>query len=162
MAVAYLGLGSNLGDREGLLRGALAALQVHVALLRVSSAYDTAPQLVMDQPRFLNAAVCGITGLSPLDLLRAVKALETELGRTSGTRFGPRAIDIDVGLYDALTLVTDELTLPHPRLPNRAFAMVPLAEIAPELPFPGTGRTLGMMAVEMAHIGDVRLVGTLV
>jgi 2-amino-4-hydroxy-6-hydroxymethyldihydropteridine diphosphokinase len=162
MAVAYLGLGANLGDRAAVLRAALDALAGHLTVLRVSSAYDTAPQLVEDQPRFLNAAFCGVTALAPHALLRTIKHVEVELGRVPGARYGPRAIDIDILLYDDLTLVSDSLTVPHPRLPERAFALRPLAEIAPELPHPQTGRTIAEMAAALGDSGDIRLVGPLV
>jgi 2-amino-4-hydroxy-6-hydroxymethyldihydropteridine diphosphokinase len=162
MPVAYFGMGSNLGDREAMLRRALEALSPFVTLLRVSSTYDTAPQLLEDQPRFLNAAACGMTGLTPHNLLRSIKRVEVELGRTPGPRFGPRAIDIDILLYDDLILVTDELIIPHPRLPERAFALLPLAEIAPELPHPQLDCTVGTMAGVVAHLGDVRRVAPLV
>lgn len=162
MAVAYLGLGSNLGDRAATLRAALEALAGPLAALRVSSAYDTAPQLVEDQPRFLNAAVCGVTALAPLALLGAVKQIEAELGRVPGPRYGPRALDIDILLYDDLVLDSDALVIPHPRLAERAFALLPLAEIAPEVPHPQLGRTIASLAAAIAPEGDVRRVGPLV
>jgi 2-amino-4-hydroxy-6-hydroxymethyldihydropteridine diphosphokinase len=162
MAVAYLGLGSNLGDRAGNLRGALEALVPHLTLLRVSSAYDSAPQLLEDQPRFLNGAVCGMTALSPLALLKAIKQIEMELGRVPGPRYGPRAIDLDILLYDDLIFFTDELAIPHPRLVERAFALLPLAEISPELPHPALALTVGSLAAKAAPSGDVRRVAPLV
>jgi 2-amino-4-hydroxy-6-hydroxymethyldihydropteridine diphosphokinase len=161
MRTVYLGLGSNLGDRWALLRAAVAALPPHVVVERVSSVYDTAPQLVEDQPRFLNAAVAGATALAPLDLLRAVKAIERRLGRIPGPRFGPRALDIDLLLMDDLVLSTPELTLPHPRLAERAFALIPLAEIAPDLRHPVLGLPVSVLAAQ-APTDDVRRLGPLV
>jgi 2-amino-4-hydroxy-6-hydroxymethyldihydropteridine diphosphokinase len=158
----YLGLGSNLGDRAAALRAAVDALAPEVAVARVSSAYDTAPQLVADQPRFLNAAVAGRTALDPVALLRHVKRVEAALGRVPGPRYGPRAVDIDLLLVDDLVLLTPELTLPHPRLPERAFALVPLAEIAPALRHPVLGATVAELAAVVAGTGDVRRVGPLV
>jgi 2-amino-4-hydroxy-6-hydroxymethyldihydropteridine diphosphokinase len=161
MRTAYLGLGSNLGDRAGNLRAALAALAVHLTIQQVSSVYDTAPQLVLDQPRFLNAALSGATDLDPLALLRAAKAAEVALGRVPGLRYGPRVIDIDLLLVDQLVLSTRELTLPHPRLSERAFALLPLAEIAPDLRHPVLGSTMAELAA-LALLGDARRLGPLV
>ncbi len=162
MHTVYLGLGSNLGDREGLLRAALGALAPFVSVQRVSSLYDTAPQLMEDQPRFLNAAVSGTTSLDPLPLLHAVKAIETSLGRVPGPRYGPRPVDIDLLLVDDLVLATPELTIPHPRLAERAFALMPLAEIAPAARHPRLGLTIAELAAAVAGTGDVRRVGPLV
>ena len=161
MHTAYLGLGSNLGDRLATLRAALDALAPHSAVHRVSSVYDTAPQLVEDQPRFLNAAVCGTTSLEPLELLYFVKAIETALGRVPAPRYGPRALDIDLLLVDDLVLDRPELTLPHPRLVERAFALVPLAEIAPTLRHPVLDRTIAELAGAVRETGELRRVGPL-
>ncbi|HEY7832409.1 MAG TPA: 2-amino-4-hydroxy-6-hydroxymethyldihydropteridine diphosphokinase [Ktedonobacterales bacterium] len=166
---AYLGLGSNLGDRAATLRAAVDALAAHLRILAVSSLYDTAPQLVTDQPRFLNAALAGTTELEPLALLHAVKAIETALGRVPGPRFGPRALDIDLLLLDGIVLDTPELTLPHPRLAERAFALLPLAEIAariaPALILPPSGiliADLARAATAGSAADELRLIGPLV
>ena len=164
---AYLGLGSNLGDRAATLRAAVCALAAHLNILAVSSLYDTAPQLVTDQPRFLNAALAGTTELDPLALLRAAKAIETALGRVPGPRYGPRALDIDLLLVDDLVLATPALTLPHPRLAERAFALLPLAEIAariaPTLVLPPTGALITDLArAARSTENEVRLIGPLV
>lgn len=162
MHTVYLGLGSNLNDRAATLRAAVAALAPQVAVRSISSAYDTAPMLVEDQPRFLNAAVSGTTQLEPPALLAFVKSIETALGRVPGRRYGPRMVDIDLLLVDDLILATPELTLPHPRLAERAFALVPLAEIAPGLRHPALGRTIVELAADVAGSGDVQLIGPLV
>lgn len=128
---AYLGLGSNVGDRAANLweatrrLGALPSCEV----VRWSPLYETEPVGLADQPWFVNAAVAIKTGLGPLELLHAVKELERAMGRTAGVRWGPRLIDIDVLLYGEITMASEELTIPHPELWNRRFALVPLAAI---------------------------------
>lgn len=137
MSTVYLGLGSNLGDREAHLREAIRRLEtagVHV--LALSPFYETTPVGYRDQPDFLNAACHAETNLSPHDLLRVIKSMETALGRRPSFRNAPRPIDVDILFYDDLILDTPELTIPHPRLAERAFVLVPLADIAPELRHP--------------------------
>ncbi len=136
MATVYLALGSNLGDREKNLEQARERIAAFVNITRVSSIYETAPVGVTEQPWFLNQVLAGTTLLSPVDLLRRVKKTETEMGRTEGIRFGPRPIDIDILFYDRLIELSPILTIPHPRLHERAFVLTPLAEIAPELIHP--------------------------
>lgn len=135
MAIVYLGLGSNLGDREANLNQAVRRLSETpgVMLLRISNFIRTAPWGVTDQPEFLNGAAAIETTLAPLELFRLVKAIEREMGRQPAPRWGPRLIDIDLLLYDRLTLHTPDLILPHPELMNRDFVREPLREIAPEL-----------------------------
>ncbi|MBI4789643.1 MAG: 2-amino-4-hydroxy-6-hydroxymethyldihydropteridine diphosphokinase [Chloroflexi bacterium] len=136
MATIYLALGSNLGDREKNLAEALARLRVFVQITRSSSIYETEPVGVREQPWFLNQVVEGTTALAPVDLLRRVKKIEIEMGRTEGIRFGPRPMDIDILLYDRVIELSPALTIPHPRLHERAFVLTPLAEIAPNLVHP--------------------------
>lgn len=159
--VAYLGLGSNVGDRDRQLRAALTALVKVARIARVSSVWDTAPLLVEDQPRFHNIAVEAVTTLEPQPLLREIKRIERALGREVGPRYGPRRIDIDILLYDDLTLVTPELTIPHERLVERAFALEPLAEIAPDALHPVLGLDVRSLAAQ-APASDVRRLGPLV
>jgi 2-amino-4-hydroxy-6-hydroxymethyldihydropteridine diphosphokinase len=156
----YLALGSNLGERDANLRAALAALQPYVQIQRVSSIYDTAPQHVTDQPRFHNAMCAGRTRLDPLGVLRLAKRIELELGRVPGARFGPRLIDIDVLLYDDVVIDTPELTLPHPRMAERGFVLIPLAEIAPDLRHPTLHADISTLAASLPDM-DVRRLGTL-
>jgi 2-amino-4-hydroxy-6-hydroxymethyldihydropteridine diphosphokinase len=136
--IAYLGLGANLGDRASSISAALAGLdqQSDIEVLRRSSLYETAPIGMTDQPEFLNTVVEIRTTLSPLALLAQILALEHELGRVRTIRWGPRVIDIDILLYGEETYMGPELTIPHPRLTERAFALAPLAELAPDACFP--------------------------
>jgi 2-amino-4-hydroxy-6-hydroxymethyldihydropteridine diphosphokinase len=135
VTLCYLGLGSNLGDREANLRAALAALgrEEGIRLLRASDFRASAPWGDTDQPDFLNAVAEVETALGPVELLRRVKAIERELGRQPARRWGPRLIDIDLLTWDRLRLETPELTLPHPRILARPFVWEPLAELAPAL-----------------------------
>lgn len=135
----FLSLGSNLGDRRGNLRAAVGALRrtPGVRVTRVSSVYETAPQGVTDQPDFLNLVVAIETTLAARELLAAVKEIETRLGRTAGRRWGPRVVDIDILLLGDDHIREDGLTVPHPRMLERAFVMAPLAELEPGLDLGG-------------------------
>jgi len=142
---AYVGLGANLGERATTCRAALALLleQPGITLHRASSFYETEPQgRLRSQPRFLNAVVALDTLLTPTELLELLLSIEDDLGRTRTVPQGPRDIDLDLLLYGELCLDTPELTLPHPRLLQRRFVLVPLLEVAPELRHPQTGRRL--------------------
>ena len=138
--LGYLALGSNLGDRQGYLRSAIARLRAApgVNFLRASSIYETEPVGVTDQPRFLNMVVeVEIEeSVTPRHLLALAKRIETEVGRTQRERWGPREVDIDVLLVGGEQISDDDFELPHPRMWERAFVMVPLAELAPELKGP--------------------------
>ena len=155
-----LGLGSNLGDRDGTLRRAVAALAPEISVARLSSVYDTAPMLVTAQPRFHNIVALCDTTLDPHALLHYIKRIEMKLGRVPGIRYGPRAIDIDILLYGQIVLEAPDLTIPHPMLAERGFALVPLAEIAPGLRHPVLGVTLGELASAVAG-QDVRAISPL-
>ncbi len=141
--IGYLGLGSNVGEREQHLRDAVTALREHgVEVEAVSSTYETEPVgEFLDQPDFLNAAIRIRTDLEPLELLHLCKAVEIELGRVfAGPRHGPRAIDIDLLMLGDLELRREELTLPHPEIASRRFVVEPLLELDPELELPGGPR----------------------
>jgi 2-amino-4-hydroxy-6-hydroxymethyldihydropteridine diphosphokinase len=142
MATAYIGLGSNLGDRMTMLRMAIQRLETLGRIAGVSRLYETVPVGYLEQPPFLNAVVALDTALAPIDLLRALLKVERALGRTRSFQNAPRTLDLDLLLVDDAIFDTTELTLPHPRLHERAFVLVPLAEIAPELVHPGTGKTI--------------------
>jgi len=138
----YLGLGSNLGDRKKNLDEGLELLGQRVKLGKVSSTYDTAPVGNTQQPRFLNL-VCQIeTSLAPMELLTLTKGIEAKLGRIPGGRNTPRPLDIDILFYGDQVMETPKLIIPHPRLAERGFVLVPLAEIAPELVHPVSGQTV--------------------
>lgn len=133
MKTVYLSLGANLGDRAATLQKALAALAAlpGTELVKVSTIYETAPWGKTDQPAFLNLACQLATKFSPTELLRETQRIETALGRVRHEHWGARTIDIDLLLAPGYTSATAELTLPHPFLKQRAFVLVPLAEIAP-------------------------------
>ncbi len=151
----YLALGSNLGDRRANLGAAVERLREHVTIEALSSLYETEPAYVTDQPRFLNAALRGRTALNPLALLAFAKRIEHEMGRATGQRYGPRVVDIDLLLYGDQMIHTPELTVPHPRMAERPFVLVPLAEIAPELAPPGWTESAGARAAAVRGHGDV-------
>lgn len=153
----WLGLGTNLGDRAGNLAAAIAALGPLVTLDGVSGVYETDPVGHLDQPRFWNMVVQGRTDLAPGVLLHELKRLEQGLGRVPSFRMGPRLIDIDILLYDAILAATPELALPHPGLAARAFVLVPLLELAPGLVHPATGRPLAELPAAAATHGVRRL-----
>jgi 2-amino-4-hydroxy-6-hydroxymethyldihydropteridine diphosphokinase len=139
---AYVGLGSNLGDRSATLIRALELLgeRQGIDIVAASSFRETEPVGYVDQPRFLNAAVAIETSLPPAALLAELLEVERELGRTrEGPRYGPRTVDLDLLLMEGITVDEPGLTVPHPRLHERAFALAPLAELDPSLVVPGHG-----------------------
>jgi len=137
-----IALGSNLGDREGYLRAALAALGTSVHHLRVSTFHETAPVGVGPQPTFLNAVAVGDTALTPRELLDTLLDVERELGRERPYPGAARTLDLDLILYDEAIMDAPELTVPHPRFRERRFVLEPLAELAPDWRDPVTGRTV--------------------
>jgi 2-amino-4-hydroxy-6-hydroxymethyldihydropteridine diphosphokinase len=148
MWTAYIGMGANLASWAGTSEATLAAAVLRLESLgRVasrSSLYSTAPVGFAAQPRFMNAAVALETGLKPLELLDGLLAIEQEFGRerTAGLANGPRTLDLDILLFGELEISSPELTVPHPRLAERAFALTPLNEIAPQALVPGRRQTV--------------------
>jgi 2-amino-4-hydroxy-6-hydroxymethyldihydropteridine diphosphokinase len=143
---AYVGLGSNLGDREHTIEEALRLLGERVTVVAVSSLRETEPWGHADQPRFLNAAAAVETELRPGALLQTLLDVELQLGRTrEGPRFGPRTIDLDLLLYGDEQLDEPGLTVPHPRLHERRFVLEPLAELSPGLEIPGRGSVQALL-----------------
>lgn len=142
MPLIYIGLGSNLGDREGTIRRALELLGEgnDIELTAVSTLVETDPVGYEDQPRFVNGAAALRTDLPARDLLERMFAVERELGRTrTGPRFGPRTIDLDLLLYGQESIDEPGLRIPHPRLAERRFVLEPLAELDRNLKVPGRG-----------------------
>ena len=161
--IAYLGLGTNLGDRRANLLAALELLRATpgIGLLRCSLVYETEPWGVSDQPRFLNLVAEISTTLDPEALLAAGKEIEGQLGREPGLRWGPRLIDVDILLYGNAEVNLPHLQIPHPRLHLRAFALVPLAELAPESVLPSAGQSIGQLAQSSDGREGVSVVGVL-
>jgi 2-amino-4-hydroxy-6-hydroxymethyldihydropteridine diphosphokinase len=147
MPIAYLGLGTNLGDRRANLSAAAAAIAPAAVILRSSSIYQTEPWGYLEQPAFLNQVLEVETSLSPADLLAALKRLEASLGRQATFRYGPRLIDLDILLYDQIVIHQPDLVIPHAQLAERAFVLVPLAELAPGLIHP-------LLGVSIAELKD--------
>lgn len=139
---AILALGSNLGDRAAHLHTALREMRAYLTVEAASFLYETPPAYVTDQPKFLNAVCRVTTQLSPQDLLAAIEATMKAMGRVRTLRYGPRIIDIDILFFEHVQLVTPELTIPHPRLPERDFVLEPLCDIAADFRHPLIGLTM--------------------
>ena len=157
----YLALGANLGDRMGNLTSAVERLSGKVTIRKLSSVYETEPSYLKEQPMFLNAVLSGMTGLDPFGLLCFVKGIESDMGRQTSFRNAPRTIDIDILFYGDRIIGTPELIIPHPRIAERAFVLVPLAEIAPGVVHPLSHTKVSDMLAEIDGVNGVRKFGKL-
>lgn len=153
----YLALGSNLGDRCDNLRQALDKISEKVRILKVSSVYETPPWGYIDQPVFYNQVLCGHTSLTPLDLLTFVKEIESEMGRVKNFQNGPRLIDIDILLFGEQRVNSERLVIPHPRMTERAFVLLPLSEIEPDLVIPGINKNVTELLLNVDQTGIQKL-----
>ena len=150
MAIVYLGIGSNLGDRKANCMAAVEKLNGrNIRVTKTSSAYETRPWGLTEQPDFINMAVEAETPLSPLELLAAVKEIEQDMGREDTRRWGPRKIDIDILFYNDSVVNTGGLRIPHPLIRERDFVLAPLAEIAPDKMHPVLKKTVRQLREEL-------------
>jgi 2-amino-4-hydroxy-6-hydroxymethyldihydropteridine diphosphokinase len=153
----YIGLGSNLGDRVACLREAGHRLGALVRIENASQLYVAAPLGYVRDDAFVNAVICGTTTLKPLELLEMMQAIEAAMGRRSGVHYGPRPIDLDLLFYEGVQMETRKLTVPHPRIAQRAFVLKPLAEIAPNLMHPVLYYTISQLLQDADDVDQVQI-----
>ncbi len=155
----FVGLGSNLGDRQSFIERAIALLEATpgIELLALASLYETEPVGYKDQPMFLNTVVEIRSYLSAQKLLARLKEIERQLGRKKRERWGPREIDLDLLLYGEQIIEDSELKIPHPELHRRRFVLVPLVEIAPEVIHPKLGQSLAELLAQLTEEKGVRV-----
>ncbi|WP_412096017.1 2-amino-4-hydroxy-6-hydroxymethyldihydropteridine diphosphokinase [Bacillus sp. PS06] len=159
MNTAYISLGSNIGDRSHYLDEAVKFLQFeeHIEVVEVSSIYETAPVGYVEQDSFLNMVIKVNTSLTPLDLLKVIQEIENELGRKREIRWGPRTIDLDILLYNNENIETEKLIIPHPRMKERAFVLVPLMEIDESIVIPNIKMPISFFIKELQDREEVQL-----
>ena len=153
----YIGLGSNLGDRVAYLRDAVHRLGSIIRIERVSQLYVAAPLGYVKDDAYINAVLHGTTTLTPIELLGMLQSIELAMGRRPGVQFGPRPIDLDLLFYDSIQMETLKLTIPHPRIAQRAFVLKPLAEIAPNLMHPVLYYTISQLLQDADDAEQVQL-----
>jgi len=157
MAIVYLALGSNIGEREQNLREAIRLLgAANIRITKISSIYETEPVDYLDQPWFLNAVLVAQTELPPAQLLGILRAIESQMGSKKAFAKGPRLIDLDILLYDDAAIDTPDLQVPHPRMLQRNFVLIPLAEIAPALRHPSWSASVAELLSRSQDPGMVR------
>jgi 2-amino-4-hydroxy-6-hydroxymethyldihydropteridine diphosphokinase len=157
MSVAYLSLGSNLGDRAANIRECISRLKGCGKVAGISSLYETEPMELLEQPWFVNCAVELETSLSPHELLACIQTIEADLGRNRVVDKGPRTIDVDILLYDELIVDEPALQIPHPAMNQRRFVLGPLSEIAPQVLHPRLDKSVAQMLAELRGTsGQVR------
>ena len=161
--IAYLGLGSNIGDRVAYLQAGTRALATkpEFSILKTSSVYETSPEGYLDQGDFLNAALSLRTTKTPASLLETMSAIEDSFGRQRTIHWGPRTLDLDLLMFGNCVVDEAHLKVPHPRLLERRFALEPLAEIAPELVHPQTGRSMAEHCTQLVRPASTRKLGPL-
>ncbi len=158
MGRAFIGLGSNLGDRLENLRRALAEMEkAEIGVVKMSSIYETEPYGVKNQNSFLNMVVEAQTGLCPRDLLATLLRIEKQMGRKRDKKWGPRIIDLDILFYDDLILDAEDLKIPHPDIANRIFVLLPMFEIAPDYIHPVEKKSIGRLLTEYLSRAGVRI-----
>ena len=158
MAEAYVGLGTNQGNRHQNLADAIRALCERVIVLDRSSIYRTKAWGLEDQPDFFNQVLHVQTELSPIDLLEVIQEIEHKLGRQRAIRWGPRSIDLDILLYGDVILHTESLQIPHPGIPDRNFVLSGLMDLAPNLKHPALGKTIRELYLQCLDTLDVLLI----
>jgi 2-amino-4-hydroxy-6-hydroxymethyldihydropteridine diphosphokinase len=152
MAIAYIGIGSNIGNREENCKKAIELLtEKGIKVSKCSSMIETKPWGIEDQPKFINMAIEVETALPPEELLKNLKTIEEHLGRHDNIRWGPRIIDLDILFYDNLIIKTKELEIPHPAIKDREFVLKPLSEIAPDKIHPVLNKSIKSLLIELLN-----------
>ncbi len=159
LKTAYIALGSNIGDRQSFLNFGLKSLEddVNISILSYSSIYETSPIGYVDQADFLNMVVEIKTSYDPLPLLHCTQTIQNDAGRKTGIRWGPRTLDLDILLYNQENIEMEQLIIPHPRMYERSFVVVPLKEINPSLYFPSIEKSIEQVYKELCDKEGVRI-----